>query len=111
MNSKIFKSISDAKDFESLNYRNREIIVILFATIINRNKDIAWKSLKDENDEYWFEANGDWFIVGLDTPDGPFATFFKSEYWDAFDCKEVDTVLFNEDMINEPTRLFSLDRR
>ena len=63
---------------------------ILFATIVNQNTDIAWKSYKHSDGKYCFDSNGEWFIVGVDTPDGSYTYHYSKEYWDYFKCKELD---------------------
>jgi hypothetical protein len=63
---------------------------ILFATIVNQNKNISWKSYKHSDGKYCFDSNGEWFIVGIDTPEGSYTYHYKKEYWDYFDCKELD---------------------
>ena len=30
--------------------------------------------------------DGDWFIVGVDTPQGSYTYHYHEEYWDMFDC-------------------------
>lgn len=62
---------------------------ILFATIVNQNKDKAWKSYKHSDGKYCFDSNGEWFIVGVDTPKGSYTYHYSKEYWDVFDCKEL----------------------
>lgn len=64
---------------------------ILFATIVNQNKDISWKSFKHEDGNYCFDKNGDWFIVGVDTPEGSYTYHYEKKYWDYFKCKELET--------------------
>lgn len=63
---------------------------ILFATIVNQNKDKAWKSYKHSDGKYCFDSNGEWFVVGIDTPQGSYTYHYAKEYWDYFDCKELD---------------------
>lgn len=63
---------------------------ILFATIVNQNSDIAWKSYKHSDGRYCFDSNGEWFIVGIDTPEGSYTYHYSKEYWDYFECKELD---------------------
>lgn len=63
---------------------------ILFATIVNQNKDLAWKSYKHSDGNYCFDSNGEWFIVGIDTPEGSYTYHYQKEYWDYFDCQELD---------------------
>lgn len=61
---------------------------ILFATIVNQNKDKAWKSWKHEDGEKCF--GGGWFIVGVDTPKGSYTYHYSEEYWDLFECEEIE---------------------
>ncbi len=63
---------------------------ILFATIVNQNKNLAWKSYKHSDGNYCFDSNGEWFIVGIDTPEGSYTYHYQKEYWDYFECKELD---------------------
>ena len=60
----------------------------LFATIVNQNKELAWKSLKHEDGELCF--GGDWFIVGIDTPKGSYTYHYENKYWDLFQCQELE---------------------
>ena len=68
--------------FNSLYYQR----AILFATIVNTYKELAWKSKKHEDGQFCF--GGGWFIVGIDTPNGSYTYHYEMEYWDLFDCKE-----------------------
>ena len=61
---------------------------ILFATLVNQNKKISWKSYKHENGELCF--GGGWFIVGIDTPLGSYTYHYENKYWDLFQCKELE---------------------
>ena len=63
---------------------------VLFATIVNLNKDKAWKSFKHSDGNYCFDKNGEWFIVGVDTPKGSYTYHYSKEYWDMFDCEELE---------------------
>lgn len=53
---------------------------VLFATICNMNKDISWKS--------YYHSNGDmmsnFFIVGINTPEGQFSYHYPLSYWKMF---------------------------
>ena len=62
---------------------------VLFATIVKQNKELAWKSFKHEDGKYCFDKNGDWFIVGIDTPNGSYTYHYEKSYWNLFDCKEL----------------------
>ena len=61
---------------------------ILFAALVNMNKDRAWKSFKHEDGEACF--GGGWFIVGIDTPDGSYTYHYEDKYWDMFHCQELE---------------------
>lgn len=63
---------------------------VLFATIVNQNKDKAWKSWKHEDGKFCFDKDGEWFIVGVDTPEGSYTYHYEQKYWDMFDCEELD---------------------
>lgn len=63
---------------------------VLFATIVNQNKDKAWKSFKHSDGKYCFDSDGGWFIVGVDTPQGSYTYHYSKEYWDMFDCQELE---------------------
>lgn len=70
--------------FNSL-YHHR---LVLFATIVNQNKEISWKSHRHEDGELCF--GGGWFIVGVDTPEGSYTYHYEDKYWDMFNCKTLD---------------------
>lgn len=61
--------------------------VVLFAALVNTFSDLAWKSYKHEDGSPCF--NGGWFIVGIDTPEGPYTYHYENKYWDMFHCKEL----------------------
>jgi hypothetical protein len=62
--------------------------MMLFATIVKQNREKAWKSLRHENGELCF--GGDWFIVGIDTPEGTYTYHYETNYYSMFDCKELE---------------------
>lgn len=69
--------ISDGSHtFEEL-YHHR---AVLFATICNSNAKNSWKS--------YYHSSGDmikdFFIVGIDTPDGQFSYHYPISYWKMF---------------------------
>lgn len=66
--------------YNSLYYQR----LILFATIVNQNPDISWKSLRHEDGEPCF--GGGWFIVGVDTPEGPYTYHYELKDFDLFQC-------------------------
>jgi hypothetical protein len=84
---------------------------ILFATIVNQNKDIAWKSYKHSDGKYCFDSNGEWFIVGIDTSEGSYTYHYSKEYWNYFKCKELDCGKEWDGHTEEDvTRLLSLEQ-
>ena len=89
--------------FNSLYYQR----AILFATIVNTYKELAWKSKKHEDGQFCF--GGGWFIVGIDTPKGSYTYHYEAEYWDLFDCKELPRAKHWDGHTDEDvTRLLSL---
>lgn len=70
--------------FDSL-YHQR---LVLFATLVNLNRNKSWKTKRHEDGEECF--GGDWFLVCIDTPDGPYSYHFELEHWDMFDCQEIE---------------------
>lgn len=62
--------------------------LVLFATIVNTHRGLCWKSYKHEDGNLCF--GGGWFIVGIDTPDGPYTYHYENKYWDMFYCKELE---------------------
>lgn len=59
---------------------------ILFAIICRKYKNRCWKS-KCHSDGTFEDG---WFIAGMDTPYGQITYHQKMEYWNLFDCKELD---------------------
>lgn len=80
--------IDDVSDgfhtFRQLYYQR----MMLFATIVKQNKDKAWKSLRHEDGELCF--GGEWFIVGVDTPEGSYTYHYENNYFSLFDCEELE---------------------
>lgn len=70
--------------FDSL-YHQR---AVLFAALVNAYSDRAWKSHKHEDGEECF--GGGWFIVGINTPEGPYTYHYKNDLWGMFNCKELE---------------------
>lgn len=56
---------------------------------MNTFPTLAWKSHKHSDGEAPF--GGGWFIVGVDTPKGPYTYHYEDKDWDLFHCKEVAT--------------------
>lgn len=78
--------ISDGHHTYNALYHQR---LILFAALCNTYDKEAWKSRRHSDGELCF--GGDWFIVGIDTPDGQYTYHYKDEYWDLFHIKEFET--------------------
>ena len=84
------KDIGDLSDgYHTFNqlYHQR---AVLFATIVNQNKDKSWKSFKHSDGKYCFDSDGEWFIVGIDTPEGSYTYHYEKSYWDIFKCQELE---------------------
>ena len=61
---------------------------VLFAALVKTHKEYAWKSWRHYDGELPF-GKTDYFIVGIDTPEGTYTYHYHGEYWDMFDCKEL----------------------
>lgn len=84
--------------------------MVLFAALVNAHKDKAWKSWKHEDGELCF--GGDWFIVGIDTPEGSYTYHYEEKDWELFDCVELPVAKHWDGHTEEDvTRLLSLDVR
>lgn len=59
----------------------------LFSVIVNTYNESAWKS-KLHYDGDMFEGM---FIVGVTTPKGDYTYHYNMDYWDIFNCKELET--------------------
>lgn len=105
MDSDIRQLVSDSyHTFGELYYFRH----VLFATILNSNKDKSWKSLKHHNDEEFPMFDG-MFIAGINTEYGQFTFHIEIEYWDMFKCKEIDRAPEYDGHISEDiVRLLSL---
>lgn len=80
--------IGDVSDgFHTFNqlYHQR---TMLFAALVNQNRDISWKSRKHEDGAPCF--GGGWFLVTIDTPEGAYGYHYEDNYWDMFHCKEIE---------------------
>lgn len=87
--------------FESLYFQR----CILFATICNQNKDIAWKSKKHEDGTMF----SDYFIVGINTDEGTYTYHYHMMYWEYFKVKELENApRWDGHTDKDVTRLLSL---
>ena len=72
--------ISDGSHtFDDLYYHR----MILFSVICHQFKHLAWKS-KLHHDDTMYE---DYFIVGINTPEGPFTYHYHLDHWDQFNVR------------------------
>ena len=62
--------------------------LILFAALVNTYSDISWKTKRHEDGEECF--GGGWFLVGINTPDGPSTYHYELKDWDLFKCEVLD---------------------
>ncbi|MDR1549040.1 MAG: hypothetical protein LBT06_10695 [Hungatella sp.] len=62
---------------------------VLFAVLCNIFPNYSWKSWRHHDGEKCFGAD-DWFIVGIETPEGQYTYHYEKKYWDMFKCQEVD---------------------
>ena len=82
--------------------------LVLFATIVNQNSHLAWKSHRHEDGELCF--GGGWFIVGITTQEGEYTYHYEDKYWDMFKCRELATAKhWDGHTDKDVTRLLSLE--
>ena len=53
------------------------------------NKNIAWKSKRHSDGKKCFDSDN-WFIVGIDTPEGSYTYHYEMKYWKLFDVQELE---------------------
>lgn len=101
--TKITGSTSDGyHTFDEL-YHHR---MILFAVICRQNKKLSWRSkLHDDGTMY-----DNYFIVGVETPEGSYTYHYHMENWDHFDgVKELPNApKWDGHQPKDVTRLMSL---
>lgn len=79
--------------------------MMLFSVICDNYKDKAWKSWKHHSGDM-FE---DYFIVGIDTPEGQYTYHYHKDWWDTFDVKELENAPeWDGHEAKDVIRLFSL---
>ena len=86
MSEKPIGEFSDGYHTFDMLYEQR---LILSAVLFNTHFEHAWKSRKHSDGEPCFD--GEYFIVGIDTPDGPYTYHYKNCHWDLFNIVEVET--------------------
>lgn len=90
--------------FDSL-YRQR---LYLFAALVNVYSNKAWKTWRHDNGEPCF-GDGDWFLVGINTPEGVYSYHYEKEYWGLFHCIELPKAPpFDGHTDKDVTRVMSL---
>ena len=60
--------------------------MVLFSIILNQNQGISWKS-KYHSDGTMYD---NYFICGIETPDGQYTYHYHLDYWDNFKVKELE---------------------
>lgn len=60
--------------------------MMLFAVICNTYKQVAWKSWKHHDGTMY----DDYFIVGVNTPEGQYTYHYHKDHWDKFKVQELD---------------------
>ena len=79
--------------------------MLLFSVICNQNKQNAWKSKKHADNTIF----DDYFIVGINTPEGQFTYHYQLKYWDMFQVTELSTAPeYDGHTPSDITRLLSL---
>lgn len=79
--------------------------MVLFAVICGQNKRNAWKSWRHD-DGTMFD---DYFIVGINTPNGQFTYHYHKDNWEYFKVKTLDYAhKWDGHASKDVSRLFSL---
>ncbi len=79
--------------------------MVLFSIICNQNKDISWKSMLHHDNTMY----DDYFIVGINTPEGMFTYHYHVSHWDEFDVAVLPKApIWDGHTADDVTRLRSL---
>ena len=79
--------------------------MILFSIICSQNINLSWKS-KLHEDGTMFK---DYFIVGINTPEGPFTYHYHIKHWDKFNILELEKAPYYDGHTpDDITRLYSI---
>ena len=87
--NKMIRELTDKGEVSDGSHTFNELYyhrMILFSVICNQNSNKAWKSWK-HHDGTMYE---DYFIVGIDTPQGQFTYHYHKSHWDNFRAKELE---------------------
>ena len=80
----------------------------LFAVICNTYPENAWKSWEHHHEEN-FPMYEDYFIVGVNTPEGQYSYHYHKDWWDKFKVQELEEApKFDGHQPDDIDRLFSL---
>ena len=80
---------------------------VLFVALSNCFKESSWKSKKYFNGKELYEGR---FVVGIETPNGPFVHYYDSEFWDLCECEELEVGKdWDWKALREVDRLLSLE--
>ena len=98
-----FGEISDGYHTFNELYDHR---MILFSLICNSNSQRAWKSWKHHDGTMY----DNYFIVGINTPEGQYSYHYHEDNWDYFDVKELEVAPeWDGHKPNDIKRLLSLN--
>lgn len=61
--------------------------MMLFAVLVKEHKERAWKTRRHEDGKPCF--GGGWFLVTIETPNGPYGYHYEDKYWNLFGCDEL----------------------
>lgn len=82
---------------------------ILFTALSNVFKESSWKSKKHFNGTELEEGG---FVVGIETPNGPFVHYYDNEFWDLVRCEELEVGKdWDWKALRDVDRLLSLEAR
>lgn len=77
----------------------------LFNVIVNQHKSESWKSRHHDGGDMF----PGYFIVGIDTLEGPYTYHYEMKYWNTFDVKELKSAPAHDGHTPDDIhRLFSL---
>lgn len=103
--------VNDINDISDGSHSFRELYAhraTLFSVICNMYKSISWKSWNHHHEEN-FPMYDDYFVVGIDTPEGQYSYHYHKDWWDKFDVPELEEApKFDGHQPDDVDRLFSL---
>ena len=79
--------------------------MMLFSIVCNTYESMSWKSWK----HYEGDMFDDYFIVGVNTPEGTFTYHYHKDHWDMFNVPEISRApKWDGHTADDITRLLSL---